>query len=243
MRGPTGKTESSPIPTSLLTARGLEAGYGPVAVLRGVDIEVGAGEVVALLGANAAGKSTTLRALAGVIPVAAGTVKFLDGPASGRLDERVRQGLAYVPEERTTIMGLSVEDNLRLGQGSVDDALDIVEELRPLLKRRAGLLSGGEQQMLILARALAAQPKVLLADEMSLGLAPKIVDRLFRTIARASGSGVGVLVVEQHARKALDHVDRAYVMRRGEIVLEGSAAELKGRVADIESSYLTVSAN
>lgn len=227
------------IPESLLRARGLKAGYGPVAVLRGIDIEVRRGEVVALLGANAAGKSTTLRAFAGLIPAVEGTIEFLDRPARGSLDERVRQGLAYAPEERTTVMGLTVEENLRLGSCGVENAVAIVEELGPLLGRRAGLLSGGEQQMLILARALAAEPQILLADELSLGLAPKIVDRLYRTIVAAARKGVGVLVVEQHARKALDYVDRAYVMRRGEIVLEGTAEELRNRIDEIESSYFT----
>jgi len=225
--------------TTLLAARELAAGYGAIPVLTGLDLYVDEGEIVALMGANGAGKSTTLMALAGRLPATAGAVEWLGRPVRSPLHRRARAGLRYVSEERSIIRGLSTLDNLRLGPGPVDDALARFPELVPLLKRSAGLLSGGEQQILALARALAGQPRVLLADELSLGLAPLVVERLMQAIREAASRGVGVLLVEQQVRSALAVADRGYVLRRGAVALSGSAAELQAQIVDIEATYLT----
>jgi branched-chain amino acid transport system ATP-binding protein len=226
------------IVSELLECTGLSAGYGQVPVLTDVNLRVGAGEVVALVGANGAGKTTTLLALAGEVPVTAGQVRFDGGAWTGALHQRARQGLRLITEDRAVFMSLSVADNLRLAHKSVDGPLAIFPELRPLLRRRVGQLSGGEQQILTLARALAGHTRLLLADELSLGLAPIIVGRLLRAVRAAADRGMGVLLVEQQIRNALAVADRAYVLRRGRVALEGPAAELRGRIGEIEASYL-----
>lgn len=229
---------------NVLEVAGLSVGYGPQPVVHDVDLRVGAGQVVALLGANGAGKSTTLLAVAGAIPSLAGTVHIGGEPATRPLHERARRGLAYVPEERSVFKALSVRDNLRVGDVQVEAVLRLFPELEKRLDIRAGLISGGEQQMLSVARALARQPKVLLADELSLGLAPLVVTRLFVALREAArDGGTGVLLVEQHVRKAIRYVDRVYVMRRGRVVLDLTAAEARARVADIEHAYLSTSDN
>ena len=207
----------------VLRATGLVAGYGDLAAVRGVDLEIYAGEVVALLGPNGAGKTTTLLTLAGELPKMAGEVQYMGQPFKGPLHQRVRRGLGFVPEERSVFMGLSVADNLSIG-GQTARVLGLFPELKPLLGRRAGLLSGGEQQMLTLGRALAMKPKVLLADELSVGLAPLLVDRLFEAlIATAREDGTAVLLVEQQARRALRVADRWYLLRRGTLAAMGDA--------------------
>ena len=226
---------------AVLRARALSVGYGQIAVIRELDLAVSPGEIVVLLGANGAGKSTTLMALAGLLRLSAGTVELHGRPTRAPLHQRSRQGLAYVPEQRGIFRDLTTRENLRLGRGSLAAALEIMPELRPLMDRRAGLLSGGEQQMLSLARALASAPSVLLCDELSLGLAPLIVDRLLKAIRAAARQGVAVLLVEQHVRAALAVADRAYVMRRGTIVMTGTAAEVGARLEEVESSYLSAS--
>lgn len=219
-----------------LRATGLVAGYRDLAVVHGVDLEVGAGEIVALLGPNGAGKSTTLLTLAGDLPPLGGQVEWLGAPARGGLHVRAAQGLGFVPEERSVFMSMSVRDNLLLGSGGIEPAVALFPELKKLLNRRAGLLSGGEQQMLTLARTLAREPRVVLADELSLGLAPLVVDRLLAAIESAARTrGVGVLLVEQQARRALKVADRWYLMRRGKIVASGAAAD--GGAA-LEAAYL-----
>jgi ABC-type branched-chain amino acid transport systems, ATPase component len=224
----------------VLEAKGIVVGYGDLPVIKGLDISVSAGEVVSLLGANGAGKTTTLLAIAGELELNAGSVSLLGEPCHGPLHMRARRGMSFVSEERSVFMELTCLENLRLGWGSVDDAVDLVPELRPLLSRRAGLLSGGEQQMLTLARALAGKPAVLLADELSLGLAPMMFGRLLGLVrSAADAAGVGVLLVEQHVRKAIEVCDRGYVLRRGEIALSGSSAELSARLDEIEASYLS----
>ncbi|MVZ99901.1 ATP-binding cassette domain-containing protein [Actinomadura sp. LD22] len=224
---------------TVLEARKLSAGYGGVPVTHELDLRVGAGEVVALLGANGAGKSTTLLTLAGVLGGLGGEVFWLGRTDPAPLHLRSRLGLAFIPETRSIIAELSAEDNLRLGRGPVDLALEYVPELKKLLKRRAGLLSGGEQQMLTLARVLAARPKVLLADEMSLGLAPLIVERLLAAIRRAADEeAIGALIVEQQVRNVLAVSDHAYVLRRGRLVMSGPAGEMRTRTDEIESHYL-----
>jgi branched-chain amino acid transport system ATP-binding protein len=224
---------------AVLEARGLTAGYGPQPVIHEVDLVVHPGEVVGLLGANGAGKTTTLLTLAGELPLLGGEV-LLDGAAtSAPLFRRARQGLTFVTEEKSVFMGLSTRDNLRVADVDIDKALDLFPELAKRINVRAGLLSGGEQQMLTLARALSRQPRVLLADELSMGLAPLIVKRLLEAVVDAAKNhGTAVLLVEQHARKALEYSDRAYVMRRGHIELSGTSGELLGQIGDIEDRYL-----
>jgi branched-chain amino acid transport system ATP-binding protein len=225
--------------TTLLSGEGLTAGYGANPVLRDVNVHVDAGEVVALLGANGAGKSTTLLALSGELTASQGRVLWKGSPTRHPLHRRARNGLAYVTEERSVFMSLTCEENLRLGRGGVKKAVALVPELGPLLKRKAGLLSGGEQQYLTLARALAAEPEVLMADELSLGLAPILARHLLDKARAAADRGAGVLIVEQHISQALRIADRVYVMQRGRIALEGTAAEITDRLDEIESAYLT----
>jgi branched-chain amino acid transport system ATP-binding protein len=223
----------------LLEARDLVCGYGGVAAVRGLNLQVNPGEIVGLLGANGAGKTTTLLALCGELAPMSGEVSFLGSTNRMSLAQRSRQGLALVTEERSVFMGLTTAENLRLGRGDPERALEIFPLLRDHLQRRAGLLSGGQQQILTLARALAAQPRILLADELSLGLAPIIVQQLFEAIRRAvDEQGVGVVLVEQHVRSALQVADRIYILQRGRCVLEGTAAEMRGRLDEIEATYL-----
>jgi branched-chain amino acid transport system ATP-binding protein len=223
----------------VLEARGVSAGYGPQPVIHEVDMVVCPGEVVGLLGANGAGKTTTLLTLAGELPLLRGEV-LLDGAVTtAPLFRRARQGLTFVTEEKSVFMGLSTRDNLRVADVDVDAALDLFPELGKRINVRAGLLSGGEQQMLTLARALSRRPRVLLADELSMGLAPIIVKRLLEVVVDAAKQhGTAVLLVEQHVRKALEFSDRAYVMRRGHIELSGTADELLVQIGDIEDRYL-----
>ena len=228
-------THSAP----LVECRNLDAGYGNLAVVRGLDLQVMPGEVVALLGPNGAGKTTTMLTIAGELPLLAGEVS-ISGDASRRpLFRRAREGVALVTEERSVFMGLTTADNLRLGGVSCEVAVAMFPELASLMKRTAGLLSGGEQQMLTLARALGRSPQVLLADELSLGLAPLVVDRMLRAVrAAADDRGVGVLLVEQHVKRALEIADRVLVMQRGRIVLTGTPAEIGGQIGDLQSAYL-----
>ncbi len=228
---------------TVLEARRITAGYGPQPVIHDVDLVIHPGEVVGLLGANGAGKTTTLLSLAGELPLLSGEV-LLDGQTTtAALHRRARRGLTFVTEEKSVFMGLTARDNLRVG--GVDDAtaLELFPELERLMSVRAGLLSGGEQQMLTVARALSRRPRVLLADELSMGLAPLIVKRLLEAVVRvARQQGTAILLVEQHVRKALRYCDRAYVMHRGRVELEGSANELLGRLSEIEDHYLTAAA-
>ncbi len=207
--------------------------------MRDLDLTVAPGEIVALLGPNGAGKTTTLLTLAGELAPLDGDVRVLGQPAGMSLQRLVRRGLGFVPEERAVISSLSTSANLKLSRGSVKVALELFPELQPLLRRRAGLLSGGEQQMLTLARALASEPRLLLVDELSLGLAPLVVRRLLLAVRAAADRGVGVLLVEQHAADALDIADRIVVLRHGEVVLTGTSDELRDQLGDLESAYLT----
>jgi branched-chain amino acid transport system ATP-binding protein len=224
---------------TLIEARGLSAGYGKMAVVRDVDLHVGAGEIVALIGPNGAGKTTTLLTLAGELAPLNGDVHFLGEPTRSPMHARCRSGLGYVTEERSVIMNMSVADNLKLAAVPPAVAVDHFPALESIMGRRAGLCSGGEQQMLSLARALGREPKVLLADELSLGLAPIIVTNLLAAVrAAADARGVGVLLVEQHVRQALKIADRVYVMERGRIALSGTSADLVGQLDKIEAAYL-----
>jgi branched-chain amino acid transport system ATP-binding protein len=226
----------------LLQCRGLVAGYGTVAVVRDLDLDVGPGEVVALIGPNGAGKTTTLLTIAGELPAISGEVVFRGAVTKAPLFRRSRRGMGFVTEERSVFMGLTTEENLRVAGVSRGDATELFPELLPLMKRTAGLLSGGEQQMLTLARAVAREPELLLADELSLGLAPLVVKRLLQTVRRvATERGTGILLVEQHVRQALEIADRVYVMQRGRIVMSGTGEEVHGRIDEIEATYLSAS--
>ena len=216
----------------------LGAGYDRQPVLHDVSLTVDAGEIVLLAGPNGAGKSTTLLCIAGELDPAGGTVTLGGTVQTGPLSVRARQGLALVTEERSVFMDLTVAQNLRLGRGDPVAAYKVFPELRTLAGRRAGLLSGGEQQMLTVARALAAEPKVLLVDELSLGLAPLVVERLLDALVVAARSGTAVLMVEQQARRALRVADRVYVLNRGSVVLQESAAVLRANPERLDRSYL-----
>jgi branched-chain amino acid transport system ATP-binding protein len=228
--------------STLIEAKGLSAGYGKMAVVHEIDIRVDAGEVVALIGANGAGKTTTLLTLAGEITPMEGEVRFLGEATRSPMHARCRAGLGYVTEERSVIMDMSVAENLKLAAVQPDVAFSYFPQLEKIMGRKAGLCSGGEQQMLSLARALGREPQVLLADELSLGLAPIIVTNLLQAVrAAADERGVGVLLVEQHVRQALKVADRVYLMERGHIALSGTSAEIVGQLDKIEAAYLTSS--
>jgi branched-chain amino acid transport system ATP-binding protein len=222
----------------LMEAQGVCAGYGSVPAIVDLDLHLERGEMIALLGANGAGKTTTLLAVAGAIRPTAGKVSLFGAADRRPVFRRVRDGLALLPEQRAIFMGLTVRENLLLGRGDMRAALKLFPELEPRLKVRAGLISGGEQQMLALARILAARPKLVLADELSLGLAPLIVRRLFQALSDAAEAGAGVIIVEQHPRTALKWTDRAYVMRRGRMELTGASADLLNRTDEVTALYL-----
>jgi branched-chain amino acid transport system ATP-binding protein len=240
-----------------LVMRDVSAGYRGIPVVRELNLEVRPGEVVALLGPNGAGKTTTLETIAGLNRPISGTVELSGQAIGGRPAHLLaRQGLALVPEGRALFPGLTVREHLRLAGGraskkgarkkvasSEEELLEMLPELRKCLGRKAGLLSGGEQQMLALGRALVTRPRLLLVDEMSLGLAPVIVERLVPILRRAADElGASVLFVEQHVALALEVSDRAYVLTHGRIGLEGPAAELRERRELLAASYLGESA-
>ncbi len=233
----------------LLEVRDLVARYGAVEALHGISLDVGEGEIVSLLGANGAGKSTTLKVISGVIPTAAGTVSF-DGRALGGLnpEDVVALGVAHVPEGRRIFPGLTTLDNLRLGatarrasraeiERDVDEVLTIFPKLRGLSGKLGWTLSGGEQQMLAIARGLMAKPRLLLLDEPSLGLAPLVVKDVMETIARIARDGTTVLLVEQNAHLALQIASRAYVLETGRVALSGDAATLLAS-EEMRAAYL-----
>jgi ABC-type branched-subunit amino acid transport system ATPase component/branched-subunit amino acid ABC-type transport system permease component len=224
---------------TLISTENLTIGYNSQPAVRDLDLEVGRGEVVALIGANGAGKSTTLMALAGELRPLSGKVTWRGSDARAPLHRRATQGLRYITEERSVFMSMTVEQNLALGRGEPERCYELFPELDELRNRRAGLLSGGEQQMLTLGRALSGGADFLLADELSLGLAPLVSERLLRAVREAADDGLGVVLVEQHVRQALAVADRVYVLQRGRVVLSGSADEMGGQLERIEASYLT----
>jgi branched-chain amino acid transport system ATP-binding protein len=232
------------MPEPVLTLERLTAGYDEAAVVRNLDLTVGPGEVVALLGANGAGKTTTLRAVSGLLKPMNGRVVFAgEDVARSSPSARARLGIAHVPEGRGLFFGLTVAEHFRLAYRNeqIDEALayEYFPKLEPLQKRRVGLLSGGEQQMLAVARALARKPKLLLLDELSLGLAPVIVEWLLPVVRQfAQERECAVLLVEQHVHLALEVADRGYVLSHGRVVLQNDAERLRANKQLLIASYL-----
>ncbi|MEK6564378.1 MAG: ABC transporter ATP-binding protein [Candidatus Omnitrophota bacterium] len=231
-----------------LRVENLHAGYGKIEVLKGITLEVSEGKITALIGSNGAGKSTTLMAISGILPFREGSMD-IDGRRIKRIrpDEIVSSGIVQVPEGRRVFRGLTVLENLQLGaflrqkDRAVKEDIERAYRLFPILSKRrkqeAGTLSGGEQQMLAIARALMARPKILLLDEPSLGLAPLVVEKIFDVLLKIQAEGVGILLVEQNAHWALDAAARAYVIETGKIALEGRGRELL--MSDqVRSAYL-----
>jgi branched-chain amino acid transport system ATP-binding protein len=227
--------------TTVLELKDFSGGHAGLKVVRDLNLHVDAGEVVSLLGPNGAGKTTTLLSVSGLLPTLGGEIVVLGRSVTSMAPHQIaRMGVAHVPDDRGLIPSLSVLDNLRLAAKgrNVKLAYEYFPALERLAKRRCGLLSGGEQQMLAVGRTLLTQPKVLLIDEMSMGLAPVIVQRLLPTVRDiARQTGAGVLLVEQHVELALKVSDRAYMLVHGDLVREGSAAELLADQRTIEASY------
>lgn len=232
---------------AVLELRGVEAYYGRICALRGVSLDVGEGEIVALIGANGAGKTTTLRAISGLVKPMRGSIELRGENLVGLLpDAIVRKGVIQSPEGRRIFPRLTVMENLRLGAyargdgeipGDLDNVLTLFPRLRERVRQKGGTLSGGEQQMLAIARALMSRPQVLLLDEPSLGLSPILVETIFATISDVNKRGVPILLIEQNARKALQIATRGYVMETGSIVKSGSAAALLAD-DDVRKAYL-----
>ncbi len=238
--------------TPLLALEGLEVAYGGIQAVRGIDLVVGKGELVCLIGANGAGKTTTLKGITGLQPVSGGTVRYEGEDVTGApAFQLVRRGLAMVPEGRGVFGGLTIEENLAMGAYTRKDRdgiradIERVFALFPRLKERrrqtAGTLSGGEQQMLAMGRAMMSRPRLLLLDEPSMGLAPLMVQKVFETILAVSGEGVTILLIEQNAKLALEVSHRGYVMESGEVTLAGEAKALL-HDPKIRAAYLGVGA-
>jgi branched-chain amino acid transport system ATP-binding protein len=232
--------------TALLKLNAVDTYYGPIHILQGLTLEVQPGELVCLLGGNASGKSTTLKTILGIVQPRNGTVEFGGEDVTQRATaHRIRRGMAIVPENRRLFAPMTVLENLQMGAylhgGGTKEDFDRVYELFPLLHERraqlAGTLSGGEQQMVAMGRALMAKPKLLLMDEPSMGLAPILVERSFEIIEQVHESGVAMLIVEQNANVSLSIADRGYVLSTGRLVLSGPAAELREN-EDLRKAYL-----
>lgn len=232
---------------TLLKVSGLKVAYGGIQAVKGVSFEVREGELVSLIGANGAGKTTTLKAVTGLQPVAAGSVEYLGKAIKGQgAWDLAKQGLVMVPEGRGTFTRMTIIENLQMGaynrnDGEIESDMDKVFTLFPRLKERAkqlaGTMSGGEQQMLAMGRALMARPKVLLLDEPSMGLSPIMVDKIFEVVNDIHQQGVTILLVEQNARAALSVASHGYIMEQGKVVLDGTADELRDN-EDVKEFYL-----
>jgi branched-chain amino acid transport system ATP-binding protein len=220
--------------TPLLEVRKLAVAYGGIQAVKGIDLAVGDGELVCLIGANGAGKTTTLKGVCGLLPVRSGSVHYAGDDVTGRpAFELVRRGLAMVPEGRGVFGALTIEENLTMGayartdrdgvRADFERVFGLFPRLRERRRQTAGTLSGGEQQMLAMARALMSKPRLLLLDEPSMGLAPLMVQKVFETVVAVSKEGVTILLIEQNAKLALEVSDRGYVMESGEITLTGDA--------------------
>jgi len=228
----------------MLRLEGVDAHYGPSWILKGVSLDVPAGAAVALLGRNGAGKSTTLKTIAGLVAPRRGSVRFDDAQIGGSPPHAInRRGIAYVPEERRIFADLTVDEHLAIARRGdawpAERVFRIFPALVPLRGRRGRFLSGGEQQMLAIARALVTGPRLLLLDEPSQGLAPVIVDAVIASIEALRGEGLAILLVEQNVEIALDVADRAAIIDQGAIVFDGTASELRGR-GDLQATYLGV---
>ncbi len=232
--------------TPLLALEGIDTQYGSIRILQGLSLHVDAGELVCLLGGNASGKSTTLKTILGIVKPKKGTVHFDGEDVTGRTtSHRIKKGMAIVPENRRLFAPMTVLENLEMGaylqNGGTREDFERVYELFPLLYERrsqlAGTLSGGEQQMVAMGRALMAKPKLLLMDEPSMGLAPILVERSFEIIKQVHEAGVAMLIVEQNANVSLSIADRGYVLSTGRLVLEGKAAALR-EDEDLRKAYL-----
>jgi branched-chain amino acid transport system ATP-binding protein len=224
----------------VISVKGMCTGYAGQPVVHDLSFDVNPGEVLCLLGPNGAGKTTTMLALAGELPLLEGEVSFAGVKPRAPLYKRARSGMSYVTEERSVFKGMSLRDNLRIGGVDIDEAVALFPELAQRMSVRGGLLSGGEQQMLTLARALGRKPRLLLADELSLGLAPLVVDRLLQAVRKAADEQqTAVVMVEQHAHKALNYTDHAIVMRRGRVGLDLTGEQARARIGDVEQAYLT----
>lgn len=236
----TGEGRSVRAEAFILESRELTAGYDRIPFLKGIDFGVRRGEVVALLGANGAGKTTLIMTLAGQVKAMSGEVLLHGEVQKTTMDKRVSKGgLSLITQDRSVFMTLTAKQNIRLGRGTVDEVLSLFPELEPHLSRKVGHLSGGQQQMLAVARAICANPRVILADEVSLGLGPKIVDRLLGVLTTvAKERDVAVVIVEQFVNKALRFSDRAYVLNRGRVALSGSSEELAKRSEELSALYL-----
>lgn len=232
----------------MLQLENVSAGYGSIIALHGISISVAQGELVALVGANGAGKSTTLATIAGILRPTSGAITFEEQSIAGLAPEDiVRQGIALVPENRNIFAGLTVAENLRLGAAIRRDRAEIQRDMDEMctrfpilgdrLRQAGGTLSGGEQQQLAIARALMSRPRLLMLDEPSLGLAPILVDGIFELVANLHESGVTILLVEQNVERTLEVVDRAYLMNTGQIEYAGTPEELRQRV-DLTTAYL-----
>jgi len=232
----------------LLSVQDLHVHYGSVEVLKGISLEVKRGEIVALIGANGAGKSTALMAVSGIVPVSGGSIRWGGGEIQGLpAEQRVSRGITQIPEGRRVFPRLTVKENLAMGavlrrdRAGIEKDLEWVLQLFPVLRQRqlqlAGTLSGGEQQMLALSRGLMARPKLLMLDEPSLGLAPKVVTELFDVIRQIHRLGVTLLLVEQNAYQALQVAQSGYVLETGRVVLHGPAADLRKNPA-VREAYL-----
>ena len=245
---PTDRGNGADRPAPILVLRGVRVSYGAIEAVKGIDLEVGCGELVSLIGANGAGKTTTLNAIAGSLTIAAGDIRYQDqNVADLPAHRRLRRGIALVPEGRGIFARLTVEENLQMGAYARNDADGIARDLervytmlprvRERLNQVAGTLSGGEQQMVAIGRALLSRPKVLLLDEPSMGLAPLVVEKIFEVIHAVAKEGMAVLLVEQNANLALESSERAYVMETGVITLSGSGSDLLHH-PKVRSAYL-----